>query len=41
MSIVVSIARAHGGTARISARPERGLHVTVRFPGTAEPSSPR
>jgi hypothetical protein len=24
-----------------AARPEGGLHITVRFPGTAETSSPR
>lgn len=33
MSIVVSIARAHGGTARISARPEGGLHIYRAVPG--------
>jgi signal transduction histidine kinase len=35
LSIVDSIARAHGGTVVLTARPEGGLHVEVRLPRAA------
>ncbi len=35
LSIVRSVARAHGGDVRLTARPEGGLDVTVTLPSTA------
>ena len=41
LSIVRSVAEAHGGTATITARPEGGLDVLVDLPSAAVPRVPR